>query len=96
MAIFNYDDGAMELLVLGMRVYMDPDLISKATRIPHKRRAMLTSKKNPKLENVEMANKICGEKVFVPMNRLRMQDVPPRLYRTWIQIVLKTIMNHHK
>ena len=38
---------------------------------------MLTSWKTPKLEKNEMAKKICGEKVYVPKNGLRMQDVSP-------------------
>ena len=58
---------------------------------------MSTYKKTPKhLEKAEMASKICGKNVFVPRNGLRMQYVPPRLYKTLIQIFLMTIMNHHK
>ena len=34
--------------------------------------------------------------VKVSRNGLKMQDVPPGLYKTLIQIVLWTIMNHHK
>ena len=34
--------------------------------------------------------------VKVSWNGLKMQDVPPGLYKTLIQIVLMTIMNHHK
>ena len=34
--------------------------------------------------------------VKVAQNGLKMQDVPPGLYKTLIQIVLRTIMNHHK
>ena len=34
--------------------------------------------------------------VLVARNGLKMQNVPPGLYKTLIQIVLKTIMNHHK
>ena len=43
-----------------------------------------------------MENKICGKMVKVARNGLKMQDVPPGLYKTLIQIVLRTIMNHHK
>jgi hypothetical protein len=43
-----------------------------------------------------MASKICGKKVYVPRNGLRMLDVPQGLYKSLIQIVLRTIMNHHK
>lgn len=57
---------------------------------------MLTSKKIPKLEKVEVANKICGKKVFVPRNGLRMQYAPLLLYKTLIQIFFRTIMNHHR
>jgi len=45
---------------------------------------------------MEMASKICGKKVFVPRNGLRMIDVPWGLYKSLIQIVLRKIMNHHK
>jgi hypothetical protein len=57
---------------------------------------MLTTKKTSKVEKGEMENKICGKNVLVPWNGLKMQDVPPRLYKTLIHIVLRTIMNHHK
>ena len=57
---------------------------------------MLTTKKPLKVEKAEMANKICGKTVSVTRNGLKMQDVPPGLYKTLIQIVLRTIMNHHK
>ena len=43
-----------------------------------------------------MANKICGKTVKVARNGLKMQDVPLGLYKTLIQIVHRTIMNHHK
>ena len=43
-----------------------------------------------------MASKICGREVNVLRNGLKMQDVPPKIYKTLIQIVLRTIMNHHK
>ena len=35
-SIFNYNDGAMKLLILGRRVYLDLDLVSRVTRIPRK------------------------------------------------------------
>ena len=35
-AICNYGDGAMELPIFGRRVHLDPNLVSRATRIPHK------------------------------------------------------------
>ena len=57
---------------------------------------MLTSNKTPKLEKVEMANKICGKKTFVLKNGLRMKDVPIGLYKSGIHIVLRTIPNHRK
>ena len=34
--------------------------------------------------------------VLVSRNGLKKQDDPPGLYKTLIQIVLRTIMNHHK
>ena len=43
-----------------------------------------------------MENKICVKMVLVARNGLKMQDIPPGLYKTLIQIVLRTIMNHHK
>ena len=57
---------------------------------------MLTTKKTLKVEKGEMENKICGKTVKVSQNGLNMQDVPPGLYKTLIQIVLRKIMNHHK
>ena len=42
-----------------------------------------------------MASKICGREVNVPRNGLKMQDVPPGIYATLIEIVLRTILNHH-
>ena len=75
---------------------MDPDLLSSATKIPCRGGVMLTTKKILKEDNCRMANKICGKTVLVPRNGLKMQDVPPGLYKNLIQIVLRTIMNHHK
>ena len=43
-----------------------------------------------------MANKICGKIVYVPRNGLRMQYVPHGIYKSLIQIVLRTILNHHR
>ena len=57
---------------------------------------MLTTKKTLKVDKGEMENKICGKMIKVSQNGLNMQDVPPGLYKTLIQIVLRTIMNHHK
>ena len=57
---------------------------------------MLNSWKTPKLEKIEMANKICGKKVIVPMNGLRMEDVPKEIFKTLLHIFLTTILNHHK
>jgi hypothetical protein len=45
---------------------------------------------------MEMASKICGKKVFVLRNNVRILDVPQGLYESLIQIVLGTILNHHK
>ena len=57
---------------------------------------MLTTKKTLKLEKGEMENKICGKTVKVARNGLDMQDVPPGLYKTLVQIVFRTVMNHYK
>lgn len=57
---------------------------------------MFNSWKTPKIEKNEMAHKICGKKVDVPRNGLKMEDVSPIIYKTLIPIVLRTIMNHHK
>ena len=95
-AISSYDDESKELIIFGRRVCLDPDLLLGATKIPCKVGVMLTTKKTLKVEKGEMANKICGKMVSVARNGLKMQDVPPGLYKTLIQIVLRTIMNHHK
>ena len=93
--ISSYDDESKELIIFGRRVCLDPDLLSSATKIPRRGGVMLTTKKTLKVEKAEMANKICGKTVSVARNGLRMQHVPPGLYKTLIQIVLRTIMNHH-
>ena len=43
-----------------------------------------------------MTSKICGREANVLRNGLKMQDVPPVIYKTLIQIVLRTILNHHR
>ena len=43
-----------------------------------------------------MASKICGREVNIPRNGLKTQDFPFRIYKTLIQIVLRTILNHHR
>jgi len=43
-----------------------------------------------------MTSKICGRELNVPRNGLKMQDVPPKIYKNLIQIVLRTILNHHR
>ena len=43
-----------------------------------------------------MASKICGREVNVLRNGLKMKDVPPIIYKTLIQIVLRTILNQHR
>ena len=74
--ISNFDDGAMKLVIFGRSVSLDPDLISKSTRMPCKGGVMLTSWKTRKLEKNEMAKKISGENIYVPRNGLRMTYVP--------------------
>ena len=86
----------MELHIFGKRVHLDPDFVAKATKIPQREGAMLNSWKTPKEENIQMASKICGKHVVVPKNGLKMEYVPQGIYKTLIQIILRTIVNHHK
>ena len=95
-AIYSYDHGAMELKFFGKRVHLDPNLVSKATKNPRIEGAMSNSWKTPKVEKIQMANKIGGKWVVVPKNGLKMEDVPQGIYKTLIQIILRTIMNHQK
>ncbi len=94
--MYSYDHGAMELQIFGKRVHLDPSLVSRETKIPCGGGAMLNSWKTPKLEKIQMTSKICGKHVVVPRNGLKMEDVPQGIYKTSIQIILRTIMNHHK
>ena len=57
---------------------------------------MLNSWKIPNLENIQMASKIREKQVVVPRNGLKIEYVPQGIYKTLIQIILRTIMNHHK
>ena len=41
--IYSYDHGAMELQIFGKRVHLDPDLVSRETKIPQREGAMLNS-----------------------------------------------------
>ena len=79
-AILNYDVGNMELRIFGKRTYLNPDLVSQATKILFKGGYIFSSWKTPKLEKNQMANKIYGKIVFVPWNGLRMQYLPPGIY----------------
>jgi hypothetical protein len=85
----------MELLLFGKRVYLDLNFIAIATKIPHGDGAIFNSKENTKLEKNAMNNKICREMGHVPRNGVKMQDVPSRLYKTLIYIILGMIMNSH-
>ena len=76
MAIDNYDDIVMELKLFGQSIYLDVDLLARATKIPCRGGATFNSKKYPMVEKIEMACKICGQNLFVPRNDLRMLDVP--------------------
>lgn len=64
--IFNYDHESMELVIFGNKVYLDPDLVSVETKIPHMGGVILNHLKTPKVENIEMDNKICGKKYLFP------------------------------
>ena len=61
-AIENYDDKAMELKIFGKSINLDPDLVARATEIPHRGGAIFNSKKAHILGKIEMANKICEKK----------------------------------
>jgi len=95
-AIFNYDVEGVELTIFGDMIYLGPDLVAKATKIPLRGGAIFSSRKNPKLEKNQMANKICGGEDYVSSNGLILQDSPPRLYKRLIQIILRMITSHHR
>ena len=90
--ILKYDDVNKKLIIFGKQVYLDPNLVARATNIPRRGGAILSSRKTPGKEKNQIASKICGREV----NVLKMQDVPPGIYKTLIQIVLRTILNHHR
>jgi hypothetical protein len=94
--IANYDDIAMEMKLFGQSAYLHVDFLARETKIPCRGGATFNSKKKPKVENIEMTSKICKKKVYVPKNGLRMLDVPHGLYKYFIQLILGTIMIHHK
>ena len=71
-SISSYDDESKELIIFGRRVCLDPDLLSRAMKIPRRGGVMFTTKKTLKLEKGDMANKICGRKVKVSWNGLKM------------------------
>jgi hypothetical protein len=83
-SILKYNVSAMKLLIFGKRVYLDLNLIAIETQIPHGDGTIFNSKKNPKLENNVMGNKICREMGRVPKNGLKMQYVLSRLYKKLI------------
>ena len=49
-AILNYDAVNMELRIFGMRVYLNPNLVSQETKNPHKGGEFFGSWKTPKME----------------------------------------------
>ena len=71
-AILKYDVGNMELRIFGTRVYINPNLVSQATKIPRRGGGIFSSWKSPKLEKNQMANKFCEQIVSFPRNGLRM------------------------
>ena len=75
-AIYGYDHGAMELHIFGKRVHLDPNLVSRETKIPIREGAMLNSWKTPKEEKIQMASKIYGKRVVVGRNGLKLKYVP--------------------
>lgn len=52
----------MELKIFGKSINLDPDLVARATEIPHRGEAIFNSKKAHSLGKIEMANKICEKK----------------------------------
>ena len=46
-AISKYDAGNMKLIIFWKRVYLNPDLVSRATNIPRRGGAILSSRKIP-------------------------------------------------
>ena len=50
------------MVLYGHKVYLDVDFISRATNIPCRGGVMLDHLKTPKVEKIEMVNKICGKK----------------------------------
>ena len=73
-AILKYNAGMMELIILGKRVYLDPDLVTQATNIPRTKEAILSSRKTPRQEKNKMANKICGREVIFSRNGLKCKN----------------------
>ena len=70
--ILNYDVVNMELRIFGMRVYLNPDLVSQETKNPRRGGDIFSSWKTPKPGKNQMDNKICGKTIFFPRNGLRM------------------------
>lgn len=66
----------MELKIFGQRIYLDPNLVVRETKIPRRGGEIFNSKETPKLKKIEMTNKICWKKVFVLNNGLKMKNVP--------------------
>ena len=52
----------MELKIFGKMIYLEHDLVAIAMKIPCRGGATFNSIKTPKLEKIEMANKIYGKK----------------------------------
>jgi len=46
-AISKYNVGITELIIFGKRVYLDPNLVTRATNIPCTGGAILSSRKTP-------------------------------------------------
>ena len=71
-AISKYDAWNMELIIFGKWLYLDLVLVSRATNIPCRGGAILSSRKTSKREKNQMADKICGQEVNVLRNGLKM------------------------
>ena len=70
--ILNYDYVNMELRIFGTRVYLNPDLVSQATKIPRRGEDIFISLETPKPEKNLTANQICKKIAYVPMKECRM------------------------
>ena len=60
-AILNYDVVNIELGIFGMRVYLNPDMVSQATKIPCKGESFLALGKLPNWKGTNRPIKFVGK-----------------------------------